>query len=94
MPSQSEDELLAMVSLLLIAGHETTDNLIGNGMLALMEHPQQPNRLRDDPGLIKPAVEELLRYDDPLQTATERYACEDVTIAGVPIPAVKWYLRY
>ena len=82
----SEDELLAMVSLLLIAGHETTVNLIGNGMLALLEHPQQMDRLRDDPALIKPAVEELLRYDGPLETATERYAREDVTIAGVTIP--------
>ena len=69
----SEDELLAMVSLLLIAGHETTVNLIGNGMLALMEHPEQMDRLRDEPALIKPAVEELLRYDGPLETATERY---------------------
>ena len=82
----SEDELLAMVSLLLIAGHETTVNLIGNGMLALMEHPQQMDRLRDDPALIKPAVEELLRYDGPLETATERYARVDVTMAGVTIP--------
>jgi cytochrome P450 len=82
----SEDELVAMISLLLIAGHETTVNLIGNGMLALMEHPQQMNRLRDDPALIKPAVEELLRYDGPVQTATERYARDDVTIAGVTIP--------
>ena len=82
----SEDELLAMVSLLLIAGHETTVNLIGNGMLALMEHPQQMDRLRGDPSLIKPAIEELLRYDGPLETATERYAREDVTIAGVTIP--------
>jgi len=82
----SEDELLAMVSLLLIAGHETTVNLIGNGMLALMEHPQEMERLRDEPGLIKSAVEELLRYDGPLETATERYACEDVTIGGVTIP--------
>ena len=75
-----------MVSLLLIAGHETTVNLIGNGMLALMEHPAEMDQLRDDPGLIKPAVEELLRYDGPLETATERYAREDVTIAGVTIP--------
>jgi cytochrome P450 len=82
----SEDELMAMVSLLLIAGHETTVNLIGNGMLALLEHPQQLELLRDDPGLIKPAVEELLRYDGPLETATERYAREDVAIAGVTIP--------
>jgi cytochrome P450 PksS len=82
----SEDELLAMVSLLLIAGHETTVNLIGNGMLALMEHRDQMDRLRNDPALIKPAVEELLRYDGPLETATERYAREDVTIAGATIP--------
>jgi len=82
----SEDELLAMISLLLIAGHETTVNLIGNGMLALLEHPEQMDRLRNDPALIKPAVEELLRYDGPLETATERYAREDVTIAGVTIP--------
>jgi cytochrome P450 len=82
----TEDELLAMVSLLLIAGHETTVNLIGNGMLALMEHPESMDQLRNDPALIKPAVEELLRYDGPLETATERYAREDLTIAGVTIP--------
>jgi cytochrome P450 len=82
----TEDELLAMVSLLLIAGHETTVNLIGNGMLALMEHPESMDQLRNDPALIKPAVEELLRYDGPLETATERYAPGDVTIADVTIP--------
>jgi cytochrome P450 PksS len=82
----SEDELLAMVFLLLVAGHETTVNLIGNGTLALLEHPDQLERLRDDPGLIKPAVEELLRYTSPVETATERYAREDVTVAGVTIP--------
>jgi cytochrome P450 len=82
----SEDEMLAMVSLLLIAGHETTVNLIGNGMLALMEHPESMDQLRNDPAIIKPAVEELLRYDGPLETATERYPREDATIAGVTIP--------
>jgi cytochrome P450 PksS len=82
----TEDELVAMVSLLLIAGHETTVNLIGNGMLALLQHPDQLERLRGDPALVKPAVEELLRYDSPLETATERFAREDVTIAGVTIP--------
>jgi cytochrome P450 len=82
----SEDELLGMISLLLIAGHETTVNLIGNGILALIEHPDQMERLRNEPALIKPAIEELLRYDGPLETATERYAREDVTIAGVTIP--------
>jgi cytochrome P450 len=82
----SEDEMLAMVSLLLIAGHETTVNLIGNGTLALMQHPESMDQLRNDPAIIKPAVEELLRYDGPLQTATERYPREDATIAGVTIP--------
>ena len=82
----SEDELLAMVFLLLVAGHETTVNLIGNGVLALLEHPEQMEMLRSDPSLIKPAIEELLRYGSPLKTATERYAREDVTVAGVTIP--------
>jgi len=82
----NEDELLAMVFLLLVAGHETTVNLIGNGVLALLEHPEQMEMLRRDPSLIKPAIEELLRYGSPLKTATERYAREDVTVAGVTIP--------
>jgi len=82
----SEDELLAMAFLLLVAGHETTVNLIGNGTLALLEHPDQLRRLRDDPGLIRPAVEELLRFSSPVETATERYAREDVTVGGVTIP--------
>ncbi len=82
----SEDELLAMVILLLVAGHETTVNLVGNGMLALLEHPDQMEKLRNDPALIKPALEELLRYASPVEMATERYAREDVTIAGVTIP--------
>ena len=69
----SEDELVAMIFLLLVAGHETTVNLIGNGMLALLENPDQISRLRDNPALIKAAVEELLRYNGPLETATERY---------------------
>ena len=82
----SEDELLAMVFLLLVAGHETTVNLIGSGTLALLEHPDQMAKLRADPGLIRPAVEELLRYASPLDMATERYAREDVTLGGVTIP--------
>jgi cytochrome P450 PksS len=81
----SEEELLAMVVLLLVAGHETTVNLIGNGALALLEHPDQMERLRNEPTLIKSAVEELLRYTSPVETATERFAREDVTIAGVTI---------
>jgi len=83
----NEDELLAMIVLLLIAGHETTVNLIGNGMLALLRHPEQMARLRSDPALIKSAVEELLRHDGPLETATDRFTREDVTVAGTTIPA-------
>jgi cytochrome P450 len=82
----SEDELVAMIFLLLVAGHETTVNLIGNGTIALLENPDQMNRLRDNPALIKAAVEELLRYNGPLETATERYTREDTTVAGVTIP--------
>ena len=82
----SEDELVAMIFLLLVAGHETTVNLIGNGVLALLENPGQLNKLRDNPALVKTAVEELLRYNGPLETATERYARTDTTVAGVTIP--------
>jgi cytochrome P450 len=82
----SEDELLAMVFLLLIAGHETTVNLIASGTLALLRHPDQLARLRHDPSLIKSAVEELLRYTSPVEMATERFAREDVIIAGTTIP--------
>ena len=82
----SEDELLAMVFLLLIAGHETTVNLIGNGMLALFQHPEQMDRLRNEPAIIKPAVEELLRYTSPVFMTSERYALEGATIHDVRIP--------
>jgi len=82
----SEDELVAMIFLLLVAGHETTVNLIGNGVLALLENPDQMRKLRDNPALVKTAVEELLRYNGPLETATERYARTETTVAGVTIP--------
>ncbi len=82
----SEDELLAMAFLLLVAGHETTVNLISGGTLALLEHPEQAEALRGDPSLVKPAVEELLRYTSPVEMATERYAREDVEIGGTTIP--------
>jgi cytochrome P450 PksS len=82
----TNDELLAMSFLLLVAGHETTVNLIASGMLALLEHPKQMKRLRREPSLIKPAVEELLRYTSPVEMATERYAREDVEIEGTTIP--------
>lgn len=82
----SADELLAMAFLLLVAGHETTVNLIGNGILTLLQHPDEMARLRRDPELIGSAVEEMLRYASPLQMATERYATMEVTVAGVTIP--------
>ncbi len=80
-----DDELLSMILLLIVAGHETTVNLIASGMLALLEHPDQLERLRSEPALIKPAVEELLRFTAPVETATERFAREDLELAGVKI---------
>ena len=70
----SQDELLAMSFLLLVAGHETTVNLIASGTLALMDHPGQLEELTADPQLIKLGVEELLRYTSPVEIATERYS--------------------
>jgi len=77
----SEDEMLATAMLLLVAGNETTTNLIGNGTLALLRNPDQMRTLRDDPSLIPTAVEELLRYDGPVQ-GTGRVATEPMEIDG------------
>ena len=82
-----EDELLSNAWLLIIAGHDTTVNLIGNGLVALFRHPDQLARLRADPSLVPAAVEEFLRYDGPLQHTTFRMTAEPVTIGGVDIPA-------
>lgn len=81
----SEGELLATCVLLYIAGHETTVNLIGNGLLALLRHPEELERLRDAPSLIQSAVEELLRYDGPVQR-TARIANADVELGEHKIP--------
>ena len=80
----TELEMLNMLRLLLIAGNETTTNLIGNGVLALLRHPDQMQKLRDDPSLIPLAVDELLRFDSPVQTDFRR-ALEDCEVNGFPL---------
>jgi len=80
----SEDELFATANILMVAGHETTTNLIGNGTLALLRHPDQLRALRDDPSLLPQAVEELLRYDSPVQ-AIYRIATDDLEFGGQQI---------
>jgi cytochrome P450 len=82
----TEDELVTTCILLLNAGHEATVNVSGNGLLALLEHPDQLHRLREDPGLLPTAIEELMRFDSPLQLF-ERTATEDVEIGGITVPA-------
>jgi cytochrome P450 len=82
----SERELVAMAFLLLVAGHETTVNLIGNGVLALVNNPDQQAELRADRSLLPAAIEEFLRYQGPLNHATLRCTLEAVEIGGVPVP--------
>jgi cytochrome P450 PksS len=79
------EELVSMIFLLLVAGHETTVNLIANGTLTLLRHPEQMRLLRDDPTLIKSAVEEMLRFESPVSSTTNRWAMEDVEIRGQAI---------
>jgi len=84
--SLSHEELVSTILLLLIAGHETTANLIGNGVLALLRHPDQLARLRADEDLDRPAVEELMRFDGPIQMV-QRITLQPVVIGGREIPA-------
>ncbi|MCX4554074.1 cytochrome P450 [Streptomyces sp. NBC_01387] len=83
----TQQELIGMAFLLLVAGHETTVNLISNGIRALLSHPDQLAALRADMGLLDGAVEEMLRYDGPVEVATYRFTREPVTIGGTEIPA-------
>ncbi|MFE2493951.1 cytochrome P450 [Streptomyces scopuliridis] len=80
------DELLGMAFLLLVAGHETTVNLISSAVHLLLRHPDQLAALRADPGLLEGAIEETLRYEPSAQIAAYRYTAEPVTLAGTPIP--------
>jgi cytochrome P450 len=82
-----EDELTSLVFLLLVAGHETTVNLIGNAMLLLLRHPDRLAALRAEPGLIPAAIEEVLRFESPVKMTTLRMAAEDVTVGDTTIPA-------
>ncbi|MGD0132167.1 MAG: cytochrome P450 [Bryobacteraceae bacterium] len=84
----TEEELYAQCIALLFAGHETTRNLIGNGMYTLLRHPQETSELRENPEIIRTAVEEILRYESPVQL-TARVLKEDVEICGQHIPR-KW----
>ncbi len=78
----SETELSSMVALLLVTGHETTVNLIGNGVLTLLQHPLQLELLRHNPDLLDSAVEELLRFDGPVETSTTRWVGENLVYKG------------
>jgi hypothetical protein len=82
----SDDEILTMSALLLAAGNVTTTDLIGNGVLALLQNPDELRKLREDPSLIKNAVEEMLRYDGPV-TQSGRIPLAEVSVAGCPIAA-------
>ena len=82
----SEQELFSMLFLLIVAGHETTVSLIGNAMVALWQHPDQLALLKEKPELMKTAVEELLRYDGPVERTFNRWATEDIEIGGETLP--------
>ncbi|NKZ14832.1 cytochrome P450 [Mycolicibacterium septicum DSM 44393] len=83
----SDDELVGIAGLLLLAGHETTSNMLGLGVLALLRHPEQLAAVRDDPDAVGPAVEELLRWLSIVQNAIPRFTTTDVEVGGVRISA-------
>ena len=86
------NELLSTVFLLVMAGFDTTVNLIASGILALLAHPGEKTRLRQDPSLLPAAVEELLRFTNPVNHANDRFTTEDVAVGDVVIPAGEWVL--
>jgi cytochrome P450 len=86
------NELLSTVFLLVMAGFDTTVNLIASGTLALLTHPGEKTRLRQDPSLVPAAVEELLRFTSPVNHANDRFTTEDVPVGDVVIPAGEWVL--
>ncbi|MFD0343209.1 cytochrome P450 [Streptomyces sp. NPDC127117] len=83
----SEEELVSLAVLLLVAGHETTTNFLSNAVLALLQHPDELNHLRENPDRIPAALDELLRFDSPVSTATFRFTTEPVTLGSTDIPA-------
>jgi cytochrome P450 len=83
----TEQELLSSLFQLIVAGHDTTASLIGNGVVALLDHPDQLDLLLADPGLVQGAVEELMRFDAPVPHATFRVAAEATELGGVEVPA-------
>lgn len=78
----TEHELYALVFVLIIAGHETTVNLIGNGVLALLEHQEQKEKLKNQPEFIHSGIEEILRYNGPAEVSNMRFATEDMEFRG------------
>jgi cytochrome P450 len=89
----SGTELLSTVFQLVMAGFDTTANLIASGALALLTHPEQLARLREEPSLLPAAVEELLRFTSPVNYATDRFTTDDVPVGDVVIPAGQWVLN-
>lgn len=82
----SQQEMISMIFLLLVAGHETTVNLIASGTMTLLRNPAQKDKLAKDPSLIRSAVEEMLRYESPVENTLNRWAVEDIEIGGKTIP--------
>ena len=86
----TDTEVRSLAFQIITGGFGTTVNLIGNGTLALLTHPEELARLRADPSLLPAAVEELLRFTNPLNHATDRFTTQDMTVGGVVIPAGEW----